>query len=451
MTRYSDFYNVIDDITAHLRKDFIGPIEETEVLEMEEPLSRYPLGILYAQQINQSSEIVDKNTSMEEMFEDELESDEKSKNSSIFKPSTIGISFVCTPNDEISVSFDYAVYHHSEKMITNNDKEIKRHYYTREARRFSTSVKVPEHICNTVISKKEDNDITVFLHVRKINDDNSELLTVSVINKNKIGNEFQASNTKALFQCQLSIESQTGFMPLYREHTHRSLEEEKNDMLYDSVKNYSYGHGCSSAYSQNGEMIYEVRSEFIPQYRMLQMMPKLLDDSEYLAMKYWGTAERSKACDQLEKFVGQYEKWYTKLKGNDELIARYPNAAENSFKNIEKCASRLYNGVAVLRNNDNAWDSFLYMNEAMLIQRIKTKHCSDDAVSWYPFQMAYILQIIPDIVNDNSPDRDNVDLLWFPTGGGKTEAYLGLSAFAIFFRRLTGGEQNINGVTIIMR
>ena len=125
MTRYSDFYNVIDDITAHLRKDFIGPIEETEVLEMEEPLSRYPLGILYAQQINQSSEIVDKNTSMEEMFEDELESDEKSKNSSIFKPSTIGISFVCTPSDEISVSFDYAVYHHSEKMITNNDKEIK--------------------------------------------------------------------------------------------------------------------------------------------------------------------------------------------------------------------------------------------------------------------------------------------------------------------------------------
>lgn len=451
MTSYSEFYNVIDDITDHLKKDFIGPIDENEILEMEDPLSRYSLGILYAQPTNKNSENIDESISAEEIFEDELENDEKSQSFSVFKPSTMGISFVCASNDEISISFNYAVYNHSEKAIANNDKEVKRHYYSREARRFTTRVKVPEHICNTIISNKENTDIAMFLHVRKINDDNSELLTVSVINKNKVGNEFQASNTKALFQCQLSIESQTGFMPLYRRNTHRSLEEEKNDMLYDSVKNYSYGHGCSSAYSQNGEMIYEVRSEFIPQYRMLQMMPKLLNNSKYLFMKYWENADRDTACNQLEAFIKQYEKWYTSLKSNNELISRFPNATENSFKNIEKCVSRLYKGVAVLRNNDNAWRSFLYMNEAMLIQRIKTKHCSADTISWYPFQMAYILQIIPDIVDDKSPDRDNVDLLWFPTGGGKTEAYLGLSAFAIFFRRINGATQDINGVTIIMR
>lgn len=269
MTFYSEFYNVIDDITDHIRKDFIGPIDENEILEMEDPLSRYSLGILYAQPTSKNFENIDESISAEEIFEDEFENDEKSQSFSVFKPSTMGISFVCASNDEISISFNYAVYNHYERAIANNDKEVKRHYYSREARRFTTRVKVPEHICNTIISNKENADITMFLHVRKINDDNSELLTVSVINKNKVGNEFQASNTKALFQCQLSIESQTGFMPLYRRNTHKSLEEEKNDMLYDSVKNYSYGHGCSSAYSQNGEMIYEVRSEFIPQYRML--------------------------------------------------------------------------------------------------------------------------------------------------------------------------------------
>lgn len=91
------------------------------------------------------------------------------------------------------------------------------------------------------------------------------------------------------------------------------------------------------------------------------------------------------------------------------------------------------------------------MNEAMLLQRVKTKHCSPDTVSWYPFQMAYILQIIPDIADNNSEFRNDVDLLWFPTGGGKTEAYLGLSAFTIFFRRLSGDGSSINGVTVIMR
>lgn len=76
------------------------------------------------------------------------------------------------------------------------------------------------------------------------------------------------------------------------------------------------------------------------------------------------------------------------------------------------------------------------MNIAVLLQRINTKHCPKDVVYWYPFQMAYILQIIPDIVNESSKYRNTVDLLWFPTGGGKTEAYLGVSAFVIFNRRI---------------
>ena len=451
MSHFPKFYDAIDDIAEHLRTDFIGPVDDNEVLEMEEPLSRYSLGILWAQPKSKDSDAVVTDSAAEEMFEDDSEDSEEPKNVSVFKPSTMGVSFAAFPNDSLNIAFNYAVYHHSEKMITENEKEIRRHYYTREARTFRTKVIVPDNVCHLIISEKENSDITVYLHVRKINDDGSELVTVSVLNKKKAGNEFLESNEGALFQCTLSIKSDNGFMPVYRRNIHKSFEEEKNDMLYDSVNNYSYGHGCSSVHVENHDIVAEVRSEFVPQYRMLQMMPRLFDNSEYLYMNYWSKADRSVACYQLDSFIMQYQEWYTGLKNNTELIAKYPDTASDSFKKIERCISRLHTGVEVLRTNGIAWKSFIYMNEAMLLQRVKTKHCSPDIVSWYPFQMAYILQIIPDIVDNDSEFHKDVDLLWFPTGGGKTEAYLGLSAFSIFYRRLGGDKDNINGVTIIMR
>lgn len=451
MANYYEFYNAIDDIAEHLRTDFIGPVDADETLEIEDPLSRYSLGVLYAQPKNKDSEIVNTDNSTEEIFEDELENSEEPKNISIFKPSSMGISFTSETNDELNISFSYAVYHHSEKLITDNGKEVKRHCYSREARNFSVNVIVPDKVCDMIISDKNNNDIIVYFHVRKINADNSKLTTVSVLNKHKARNEFLENNTGALFQCELSVKSKNGFLPVYRRNFGRLFEEEKNDMLYDSVNNYSYGHGCSSVHVEDNGVVSEVRSEFIPKFRMLQMMPRLLADSEYLNMKYWENADRNNACNQLDDFIRQYEDWYKKLKSNTDLIARYPETADDSFKNIERCITRLSNGVNTLRTNNVAWKAFLYMNEAMLLQRIKTKHCSPDIVSWYPFQMAYILQIIPDIVDNKSSFHKDVDLLWFPTGGGKTEAYLGLSAFSIFFRRLNGGKQNINGVAIIMR
>ena len=69
---------------------------------------------------------------------------------------------------------------------------------------------------------------------------------------------------------------------------------------------------------------------------------------------------------------------------------------------------------------------------------------------WYPFQLAFILLCLPGIIDPTRADRSTVDLLWFPTGGGKTEAYLGLIAFTVFLRRMRSGELG-SGVTALMR
>ena len=90
------------------------------------------------------------------------------------------------------------------------------------------------------------------------------------------------------------------------------------------------------------------------------------------------------------------------------------------------------------------------MNKAMMRQSAKKRHQSEQTLSWYPFQLCYVLMCIPDMINVKTQWRNKVDLLWFPTGGGKTEAYLGVAAFTIFYRRLTRGEAG-SGVTVLMR
>ena len=149
--------------------------------------------------------------------------------------------------------------------------------------------------------------------------------------------------------------------------------------------------------------------------------------------------------------------------------------------NIERCRysyDRMVEGLTILLENDTAWKSFQLANRAMYMQRIhivlqeltsREKRYDGDEVlgffnidycnaeetmesaykeltdgdsfrnpSWRPFQLAFLLlsikSMVLDDISDNNPDRDIVDLIWFPTGGGKTEAYLGLTAFTIFYR-----------------
>ena len=79
--------------------------------------------------------------------------------------------------------------------------------------------------------------------------------------------------------------------------------------------------------------------------------------------------------------------------------------------------------------------------------------------SWHPFQLAFVLLSLPSLTDPTHADRTKpvegiADLLWFPTGGGKTEAYLGVAAFAMAIRRLQGklgGYDGSRGLAVIMR
>ena len=113
-------------------------------------------------------------------------------------------------------------------------------------------------------------------------------------------------------------------------------------------------------------------------------------------------------------------------------------------------------GVKLLRCDTDAALAFRLANRAMLDQmrqRDRARGRSRDAreYRWRPFQLAFLLAVIASTIDERDRARDVLDLIWFPTGGGKTEAYLGLFAFLVVWRRLRYGEAGGGGTAVLMR
>ncbi len=440
MSEFVDYYNTIDDIYDHLFKSFIGPLEENETFVGEEPLSRYSMGILWPEETERFPDSDDQLS--DELFDEEPGEDNDSlKKINTFYPSAMALTVTVKTNTVIDINVSFAVY----KRTDNGDKMYS---YTRKPFSIDRSVLVPNKVSSLHISD-EELPIIIQVFVRRVYDNGDALLTVSCCNRLHAADSNIEKNKNALFQCRIILGSDSGFLPLYI-GKYRTDDEKKNEMLYSSVKNYAYGHGCSTAYISEQGKVKSVYTEFLPKTRLNQMMPKLIDDSSFLYMKYWCHADRISACGELTRFVDGYKRWKNEIAVSAADLKEFLSQSDDALRSISVCIDRLRNGINVLLSNDTAWKAFCLMNEAMLLQRTHSKKCSENTVRWYPFQLAYILQIVADITDKNSLFRNDVDLLWFPTGGGKTEAYLGLAAFAILYRRICR-KTECDGVNVIMR
>ena len=126
--------------------------------------------------------------------------------------------------------------------------------------------------------------------------------------------------------------------------------------------------------------------------------------------------------------------------------------AEELLRFAGVAADRIERGIAILAQDTDALDAFRVANRA--VARALRKRLEIDAPRWRAFQLAFILLNLTGLADPRDPNRETVDLLFFPTGGGKTEAYLGLAAFAMVLRRLRHpAEEGLAGagVSVIMR
>ena len=323
---------------------------------------------------------------------------------------------------------------------------------------------------------------------RRISDD---IWSVTVMLVNGLA-ESPVKSNRCIFQSKIEIGTDNNSFVFMESNPNSDVsamddEERSLDLLYRHKKIYGTGLGTSVDWEIDDNGKGSIWNDFFPITEVPSMsfsLPKndLLGDGE-LSMKYLSdldSSDRESKLKSMRSLVDLYRQWVEDLeKTAAKLDARYVSAAAKNIQECKRAYQRMYAGIETLRSNDNAYRAFLFANRAMFMQRIHIamqsemaqanadRYPGDGEISdrlngmdysresdancrWRPFQIAFLLMDINSIADDRSPERSIVDLIWFPTGGGKTEAYLGLTAFTIFYRKLAHPKQSA-GTAVIMR
>lgn len=359
----------------------------------------------------------------------------------------------------------------------------------------------------TILKTDTEEWLSLSIYDRTTSEDKKDglkIYTFTLVNEYEGTTDNSANDKHILYQNKLTLKTVNEELIVpYKERTRSSdTEEEKElNLLYRKKRVFSIGHGVSvnwnSHLDENSqkEKVNKVYTSIIPSYEMPQIAPTAHVDLSMLELSDMG--DWDEAQESLKTLAESYERWIDQIEveAKNELSDSYKEAATNAVKKCRVTLQRIKNGIQALSEADKdsmIVKSFRWMNRAMLWQQqrsntpqriwkrtrrngevydilstiddsgrekfksLKEFHDETDYWgSWRPFQIAFVLMNIESITDPDSEEREIVDLIWFPTGGGKTEAYLGLSAFTIFYRRLKGDEkfedEKYAGTTILMR
>ncbi|MFC4615632.1 helicase-related protein [Cellulomonas algicola] len=240
---------------------------------------------------------------------------------------------------------------------------------------------------------------------------------------------------------------------------HLDQDEQSGELLYRTQRHLAVGHGVAVTWEE-GERVVELVTTFFPEHD-LKLAKADRPDVPDLSMPGLAEAPDIEALTApLRGLVAAYEAWITVQEtraGSEHLPEHLERTAQRHLDESRSAAARMRSGIDLLGRDPVAERAFRLMNAAMQQQRARQELVRNGSTGvvgrWRPFQMAFILLNVEGLADPSSTDRDVADLLWFPTGGGKTEAYLGLIAFILVHRRLrrAGDDGAGGGVGVIMR
>lgn len=485
-----------DEIVGGLRKRLVGPglgkpgpdgTFENETVEGRLSLA-YMMGMLFPR-----SERVDAALSGDEADTPEDDAEDPLSMATAMLPSSMGLSVCVSAGGKVKVTVKGARYQDCFENDADKDPQASGESSPRRKRSEGQWRRIPLETTEQVVGAGGTAAISalegraVLEVLERTLSDGSSLLTVSVSNSRNAAT--QRSTEDALFQVGISIEPVTGEILQYPAATFVPPTDDERELrvIYGQQRPYGAGHGVATTWKMIDGRCVLVKTEALPEAHVWRPVfdnlsigsgataARFEDDGLFkIAPLARGEEPLEVLVAKLERLVCFYEQWIA----SQEALAVEPGLEADAQRMLARCrqsAGRMRDGIKLLAQGGNIHRCFTLANRAMLMSmahatRATGKGRADkrqgpfelgeaetgeidyyaSEAAWRPFQLAFFLQVLPSLAGEGLPDRDLVDVIWFATGGGKTEAYLLVSAFELLRRRLFDSETG-GGTGVINR
>ena len=380
-------------------------------------------------------------------------------------PSSIGLStLVAADATELTVRVrwgDYALTEHTPEL-QEGDEEVKSiPVWRRTPREEQIIVKLsvePGELVEEPLPKGGGLQIHALVRLVATPGDQqipagTRSVSIFLVNRRKPDGE-QPDRAYA-FQPEIEVSCQLPFVPRpdLRGASADEWDELVSDLHYANMPEYATGHGIAADWEVIDNACRVLRTRWIPQAQVEKTVTALIADVELSMAALGEVADGDAVRVALLPLVTHYRDW---IASQEAAIATLPakraETASQMLAFARFAAKRIEQGIETLATQDDALDAFRVANRA--VAAAITRRLDIAAPSWRAFQLAFILLNLRGIADPVDPNRETVDLLFFPTGGGKTEAYLGLAAFTIVLRRLRHPHADGlagGGVSVVMR
>ncbi|MCY4234372.1 MAG: helicase-related protein [Bacteroidetes bacterium] len=479
---FKDSASVRDYLIHTLKLDLIGPDSEDKDHQYEcvryAPSKWYMTGFIVPSGAPTEQRAQDTEEELDEPSEPDHGSDdanvpERGSGRRLFYPSSMGMSVLVDPDaPKLNIHLtwgDYAPVSASE--FPNQKQRTSRRNLS--WRRTPHSAEVSIDLESSSIGQQIPMDVPqskglkiVYL-VRESSmpqpEGNRKIRAVSlfVVNNRQPTEQDELQDTAFAFQVTMTVTSDQSFIPRFDPsgYENNDWDERIADLHYQDVAEYAVGHNVSVHPFITDNQCFKVHTEWMPSAMVDRVDPASIQQVEF-GMEALGNLQSSdRAKEALNSLVSQYREWIESQRvQSTNLSGRRGEVAVELVNRALKASDRIQAGINLL-NDPLVMEAFGIANRAMATaarrrMAIESNTTPEDIEppKWRPFQLAYILMNLRGVVDPTHHDREIVDLLFFPTGGGKTEAYLGLAAFTMILRRLRyPKESEYRGLSVLMR